>query len=169
MAETSSLLNCRTGYRTGGSNPPASASFKQTIITAWRFHLTVRIQDSQSWHTGSIPVGATKRRPHSRSFFCSAYGNEPAITGPILLVCYANALLSVAWRPSGTALVRILTSPQYVCACAALRQSVPHLPTFERILVRDGVGHMFISKGCPTLIYPISIFGADKRGTHWRY
>ena len=26
VAETSSLLNCRTGYRTGGSNPPASAS-----------------------------------------------------------------------------------------------------------------------------------------------
>ncbi len=25
MAETSSLLNCRTGNRTGGSNPPLSA------------------------------------------------------------------------------------------------------------------------------------------------
>ena len=25
MAETSSLLNCRTGYRTGGSNPPLTA------------------------------------------------------------------------------------------------------------------------------------------------
>ena len=25
MAETSSLLNCRTGNRSGGSNPPASA------------------------------------------------------------------------------------------------------------------------------------------------
>ena len=25
MAETNSLLNCRTGNRTGGSNPPASA------------------------------------------------------------------------------------------------------------------------------------------------
>lgn len=26
MAETSSLLNCRTGNRTGGSNPPLSAA-----------------------------------------------------------------------------------------------------------------------------------------------
>ena len=26
MAETSSLLNCRAGNRTGGSNPPASAT-----------------------------------------------------------------------------------------------------------------------------------------------
>ena len=94
MAETSSLLNCRTGYRTGGSNPPASASFKQTLITAWRFHLTVRIQDSQSWHTGSIPVGATKRRPDFGSFFVAPTGTNPytlrVLSGPILLVCYAN-------------------------------------------------------------------------------
>ena len=29
VAETSSLLNCRAGYRTGGSNPPASAAFPE--------------------------------------------------------------------------------------------------------------------------------------------
>ena len=54
MAETSSLLNCRTGYRTGGSNPPASAYF------AWRFRLVARTHASHAWNTGSIPVGATK-------------------------------------------------------------------------------------------------------------
>ena len=55
MAETSSLLNCRTGYRTGGSNPPASAYF------AWRFRLVARTHASHAWNTGSIPVGATKK------------------------------------------------------------------------------------------------------------
>ena len=29
MAETNSLLNCRTGNCTGGSNPPPSASFHE--------------------------------------------------------------------------------------------------------------------------------------------
>ena len=56
MAETSSLLNCRTGYRTGGSNPPASAYFCN-----WRFRLVARTHASHAWNTGSIPVGATKK------------------------------------------------------------------------------------------------------------
>ena len=56
MAETSSLLNCRTGNRTGGSNPPASAYFCK-----WRFRLVARTHASHAWNTGSIPVGATKK------------------------------------------------------------------------------------------------------------
>ena len=56
VAETSSLLNCRTGNRTGGSNPPASATVDNQ---RWSVHLTVRIQDSQSWHKGSIPLPTT--------------------------------------------------------------------------------------------------------------
>ena len=67
MAETSSLLNCRTCKGTGGSNPPASAEVrtKRQIIDGynltWWIHLMVRIQDSQSWHRGSIPLSTTKR------------------------------------------------------------------------------------------------------------
>ena len=57
MAETSSLLNCRTGYRTGGSNPPASAYFCKR-----RFRLVARTHASHAWNTGSIPVGATKSK-----------------------------------------------------------------------------------------------------------
>ena len=83
MAETSSLLNCRTGSRTGGSNPPASALKKNIeepmvdwltaylqcdsviqvnlmTLAARSIHLMVRIQDSQSWHRGSIPLSTTK-------------------------------------------------------------------------------------------------------------
>ena len=71
MAETSSLLNCRTGSRTGGSNPPPSAGV--TLEDAsWSVHLTVRIQDSQSWHKGSIPLPTTsklRQRPFSGRFF----------------------------------------------------------------------------------------------------
>ena len=61
MAETSSLLNCRAGYRTGGSNPPASAEIRTDFkkCTIWWIHLMVRIQDSQSWHRGSIPLSTT--------------------------------------------------------------------------------------------------------------
>ena len=58
VAETSSLLNCRTGNRTGGSNPPASAPFCK-----WRFRLAARTHASHAWNTGSIPVGATNTRP----------------------------------------------------------------------------------------------------------
>ena len=32
MAETNSLLNCRTGNRTGGSNPPFSAKQQKTAF-----------------------------------------------------------------------------------------------------------------------------------------
>ena len=42
--------------RTGGSNPPASATVDNQ---RWSVHLTVRIQDSQSWHKGSIPLPTT--------------------------------------------------------------------------------------------------------------
>ena len=63
MAETSSLLNCRAGYRTGGSNPPPSASYR-TKMYRWSIHLMVRIQDSQSWHRGSIPLSTTKVLMH---------------------------------------------------------------------------------------------------------
>ena len=84
MAETSSLLNCRTGSRTGGSNPPPSAfgrSLRERsmlvdwlkaflprdstiqvnliVLAARSIHLMVRIQDSQSWHRGSIPLSTT--------------------------------------------------------------------------------------------------------------
>ena len=31
MAETNSLLNCRTGYCTGGSNPPLSAKLMKVV------------------------------------------------------------------------------------------------------------------------------------------
>ena len=58
VAETSSLLNCRAGNRTGGSNPPPSASWLQKMYR-WSIHLMVRIQDSQSWHRGSIPLSTT--------------------------------------------------------------------------------------------------------------
>ena len=71
MAETSSLLNCRTGSRTGGSNPPASALIK-LLKNQWSIHLMVRIQDSQSWHRGSIPLSTTKKGFSTlvlRSFF----------------------------------------------------------------------------------------------------
>ena len=92
MAETSSLLNCRTGSRTGGSNPPPSArefrkrptgrlsfalphsrlghSKRVLMALATRsVHLTVRIQDSQSWHKGSIPLPTTKGLLRFRSSF----------------------------------------------------------------------------------------------------
>ena len=73
MAETSSLLNCRTGSRTGGSNPPPSARGVSRALER-SVHLTVRIQDSQSWHKGSIPLPTTKREqqkesPH-QTLFC---------------------------------------------------------------------------------------------------
>ena len=68
VAETSSLLNCRTGSRTGGSNPPPSAprgfSLRERSFKCWSIHLMVRIQDSQSWHRGSIPLSTTKK--HSK-------------------------------------------------------------------------------------------------------
>ena len=32
VAETSSLLNCRTGNRVGGSNPPLSAQFGKAVF-----------------------------------------------------------------------------------------------------------------------------------------
>ena len=60
MAETSSLLNCRTGNRTGGSNPPASANL--LLLVAWRFRLAARTHASHAWNTGSIPVGATTKQ-----------------------------------------------------------------------------------------------------------
>ena len=68
VAETSSLLNCRTGNRTGGSNPPASAYF-----CIWRFRLVARTHASHAWNTGSIPVGATSVGIHldSNLFFVS--------------------------------------------------------------------------------------------------
>ena len=72
MAETSSLLNCRTGSRTGGSNPPPSAGAHFQQNAARSIHLMVRIQDSQSWHRGSIPLSTTKKcvRTLAHFFFC---------------------------------------------------------------------------------------------------
>ena len=52
VAETTSLLNWRTGLPYRGFESP---SFR-----IWRFHLMVRIHASHAWYTGSIPVGATK-------------------------------------------------------------------------------------------------------------
>ena len=77
MAETSSLLNCRAGYRTGGSNPPASASVLKHAArelhkkAKWWIHLMVRIQDSQSWHRGSIPLSTTLHRTNKRKLLMS--------------------------------------------------------------------------------------------------
>ena len=59
MAETSSLLNCRTGNRTGGSNPPSSAMVPSATR---RFRLAARTHASHAWNTSSILVGATKKR-----------------------------------------------------------------------------------------------------------
>lgn len=41
MAETNSLLNCRTGYCTGGSNPPLSAKQKSLSNTTGSFTLLI--------------------------------------------------------------------------------------------------------------------------------
>ena len=38
-------------------------------LTGWSIHLMVRIQDSQSWHRGSIPLSTTKRSPFGLLFF----------------------------------------------------------------------------------------------------
>ena len=43
VAETSSLLNCRTGNRTGGSNPPASA---ERFFEGFQFSLHSRSQST---------------------------------------------------------------------------------------------------------------------------
>ena len=66
MAETTSLLNCRTGLPYRGFESP---SFR-----TWRFHLMVRIHASHAWYTGSIPVGATSLQAASfkvQLFSCS--------------------------------------------------------------------------------------------------
>ena len=42
MAETSSLLNCRTSNRTGGSNPPLTANKKAEHVLPGFFHETNR-------------------------------------------------------------------------------------------------------------------------------
>ena len=77
MAETSSLLNCRTGSRTGGSNPPPSAGAHFQQNAARSIHLMVRIQDSQSWHRGSIPLSTTKSVSElwHTSFFVTRFGH----------------------------------------------------------------------------------------------
>ena len=96
MAETSSLLNCRTGSRTGGSNPPPSATWGISLrerslkmvdwltaylprdsaiqacliaLAARSIHLMVRIQDSQSWHRGSIPLSTTNKASEKSEAF----------------------------------------------------------------------------------------------------
>ena len=76
--------------------PQLPPPFGRHDITVWRFHLTVRIQDSQSWHTGSIPVGATKRGPFCGPLFVRLHD--------LFLVCSRKrAPFHYAWRPSGTA------------------------------------------------------------------
>ena len=102
-----------------------------------------------------------ERSDFSDLFLCAPTGTEPVCSGPLFLVCSANG------GPPGH-LVRILTSPQYACTCVTLRQSVPHPPALERILVTIRAGHMLILKVCPAPIGPESIPGADKRGTLWR-
>ena len=51
VAETTSLLNWRTGLPYRGFESP---SFR-----TWRFHLMVRIHASHAWYTGSIPLSTT--------------------------------------------------------------------------------------------------------------
>ena len=48
MAETSSLLNCRTGSRTGGSNPPPSATEGISLKTHLAKEFATRSIDFQS-------------------------------------------------------------------------------------------------------------------------
>ena len=92
MAETSSLLNCRTGNRTGGSNPPASAPFCK-----WRFRLAARTHASHAWNTGSIPVGATNRLVNTNLFFFLSPKKDPVsseyssvVRNPMHAVALAN-------------------------------------------------------------------------------
>ena len=68
VAETTSLLNWRTGNRTGGSNPPASArNWKHRSErtdaflkkTCWWIRLTVRTHASHACNTSSILVSTT--------------------------------------------------------------------------------------------------------------
>ena len=64
VAETTSLLNWRTGNRTGGSNPPASAK-KASVCKSRCFsnrwiRLTVRTHASHACNTSSILVSTTK-------------------------------------------------------------------------------------------------------------
>ena len=101
MAETSSLLNCRTGSRTGGSNPPPSAPrgflCESTLnigrLTARSIHLMVRIQDSQSWHRGSIPLSTTKEV--RKSLFSVLIGYDIVIASYLQLFLLELLNLSV--------------------------------------------------------------------------
>lgn len=44
MAETSSLLNCRTGNRTGGSNPPLTAALRKPQRKLCGFFMSIRTE-----------------------------------------------------------------------------------------------------------------------------
>ena len=47
----------------------------------WSIHLMVRIQDSQSWHRGSIPLSTTKRASeNSGAFFVVTVSNRDMYT-----------------------------------------------------------------------------------------
>ena len=61
---------------------------------------------SGATHPGSIPGLGTNKREVNASLL--------SYPGPYFNLTPSNALPLVAWRPSGTALARILASPQYV-------------------------------------------------------
>ncbi len=66
----------------------------------------------------------------------------------LVLVCYANALPMVAWRPSGTALVRILTSPQYACTCVLSVSSQAFVQLHQIIIKLNGIILSTITLDC---------------------
>ena len=134
MAETSSLLNCRTGSRTGGSNPPPSAprgflcesmgrltfshlprdsdiQIHLMSLAARSIHLMVRIQDSQSWHRGSIPLSTTKalilsaffviipnQFSHAKNIAFTASIHSFHLVNPMLSHCENVTLTSSMWH-----------------------------------------------------------------------
>ena len=58
VAETTSLLNWRAGLPYRGFESPTFRK-RSSKLHRWSIHLMVRIQDSQSWHRGSIPLSTT--------------------------------------------------------------------------------------------------------------
>ena len=58
VAETTSLLNWRAGLPYRGFESPTFRK-RSSRLRRWSIHLMVRIQDSQSWHRGSIPLSTT--------------------------------------------------------------------------------------------------------------
>ena len=80
MAESNSLLNCRTGNRTAGSNPALSAIFlpklaKKMANEAVRLHLTVPSGTTSHLHAATAALHSKPQvfftsSPNSRSLAC---------------------------------------------------------------------------------------------------